>query len=399
MNQRGLVGILVLVVMIVVALGVLFLSSGKNPFSPSKVSAAEIIKRNVANFFKPGTIYHQKTKQYVNEGLLTYEIWEDTDSSRFFQKVMGIDSNEIWQGFDTEIQYEADFSEKKLKKDIYIYANPDEKGKKLGERVDLAKKFDELLNLGILEAKEGKLDNRQVYVVYDTRDNSDKAWDILTFDKETFALLQTEEYGEGGDKGASNIVTYEIQEALSRDEQSFYKFFTEPFVTLEGFRIYERHFKTSSGYVENEYVEVKDVKAGWKTYTNTMYSYAVKHPPHLVPEEQPVEEELAHTNFLDLLAKDFWNGFFVEVSKSSGFEAITEHRKWQISHMSSDGVIGEKRLEPEGRDRYGGIRLEYTIQNEGSAADVILTNGGYYYTLRGRSELLDQILPTFKFIP
>lgn len=120
--KKGLYKFGLLLILIIVGLALFFISSDKNPLSPSKVSAAEIIKRNITNFFKPDTIYHERTKQFLSDG----------------------------------------------------------------------------------------------------------------------------------------SITYEIQEALPRDEATFYKIFTEPFVTLEGFRIYERHFAVDGGgYVENEYTEVK----------------------------------------------------------------------------------------------------------------------------------------------
>lgn len=235
-----LLALLVIVVVVVNMAG----KKGKNFLRPSTVSAAEIIRRNLEKFIKPNTIYHQKTKQYLdgsNEPN-TYEIWEDQESERFYNEATYSDGRETVQGFNLEFRWDIDYSTKTIHKDIYVY-EPQSGPQPVGRRVDIAEQFDELIRNGILETKEGKLDDREVYVIYDTRASPEKYWDILTFDKNNFQILQTEKYG--ADRKLEELVIYETQEAIERTEESLAKFFTykDP---ENDFTLYQRKFYTST---------------------------------------------------------------------------------------------------------------------------------------------------------
>lgn len=238
--------VIFLLVLLVLIVGVVSIAGkkGKNFLRPSTVSAAEIIRRNLEKFIKPNTIYHQKTKQYLggNNEPNTYEIWEDQESERFYNEATYSDGRKTVQGFNLEFRWDIDYPTKTIHKDIYVYNN--QSGPQpVGKRVDIAEQFDELIRNGILETKEGKLDDREVYVIYDTRANPEKHWDILTFDKKNFQILQTEKYG--ADRKLEELITYEIQEAIERTEESLVKFFTykDP---GNDFSLYQKRFYTST---------------------------------------------------------------------------------------------------------------------------------------------------------
>ena len=229
--------------------------------SPAKVSASEIIQRSREVFLKSGVIYHQKTKQYIEGKLIaTYDLWEDMDTPMLRNHVIYHDTGrEIWQWFDLDIRWDADSQKKVIRKDIYVYDELNPKGQKLGSMVDLAARFDDLLNEGVLEAKEGKMDDKDVYVVYDTRENEEKYWDILTFDKNTFRLLKTEKYaGEGEERHASQIVEYEIIENRQRSEENIKKLFLTAPVNISDYKILSRYYYLNGGQNE-EYLSEKEL--------------------------------------------------------------------------------------------------------------------------------------------
>ncbi len=248
-----------LVILLMVVGGIYFFqkSTGMNVLRPAKVMAAEIIKRSKESFFKPGTIYHHQVKQYVEGATepIAYELWEDMDTQRFRNHVIypvSSGGEEVWQWFDLDIQWDVDVAAKTARKDIYRYQNQQERTEKKGESVDLPQQFDELISQGVLEAKEGKLDNRDVYVVYDTRTNQDKYWDMLTFDRKTFQLLRTEKYiGEGENRKLQTLVEYELQESLPKTDALIKQYFSDPPLSLDGFTIIERTFDTSQGYLDD----------------------------------------------------------------------------------------------------------------------------------------------------
>jgi hypothetical protein len=225
----------------------------KNFLKPSAVSAAEIIQRNLEKFIIPNTIYHQKTKQSLGGGNEPniYEIWEDQESERFYNEVTYSDGSKIVQGFNLEFRWDTDYATKTIHKDIYVY-EPQSGPQPIGTRVDIAEQFDELIRNGVLKTTEGKLDDREVYVIYDTRVSPEKYWDILTFDKNNFQILQTEKYGE--DNNIEELVIYEIQEAIERTEENLAKLFNyiEP---GDDFTLYQRNFYLNAPNQE-EYILV-----------------------------------------------------------------------------------------------------------------------------------------------
>lgn len=230
----------------------------KNLLRPSTISAAEIIRRNLEKFILPNTIYHQKTKQYLGESNdpNIYEIWEDQESDRFYNEATYADGRKITQGFDGELHFDIDFPTKTIHKDIYVYDNQSSP-EPVGKRLDIAEQFDELLRNGVLEAKEGTLEGQEVYVVYDTRQDPEKHWDVLTFDKKNFQLLQTEKYGT--DRKLEELVKYEIQEAVARTEANLANLFSYQDQGLD-FSLYQRKFYTSKPEQE-EYILIRGPQA------------------------------------------------------------------------------------------------------------------------------------------
>lgn len=241
-------------VLIVVLSATAFLFIGKQLVpSPKKALAAEILEKYVANFFQPNTIYHYKVNVYLSQASAptTYELWEDMDNDRFLNHVTYQDGKQTWEMFDLDIQWKISLEEKAVKKDIYIYSKPEERGKKHGQRVNTPEEFDELIKAGVLEAKEEKINGREVYIVRDTR-KEEKAWDTLTFDKYTFQLLQTERYGSE----VTEISKIETEESLPKNGQIAEELFSKLPIPIDEFTVYERHFDTSKGYVESDYIKV-----------------------------------------------------------------------------------------------------------------------------------------------
>jgi hypothetical protein len=249
--------VIFLLALLVLIVGVINIAGRKEKsfLRPSPVSATEIIRRNLEKFIKPNTIYHEKTKQRLggNNEFNTYEIWEDQESERFYNEATYSDGRKTVQGFNLEFHWDVDYSTKKIHKDIYVY-EPQSGPQPVGRRVDIAEQFDGLIRNGVLEAKEGILEGREVYVVYDTRTSPEKIWDVLTFDKQTFQILRTEKYG--ADKKLEELIAYEIQEAIERNETNLAKFFTyqDP---GNNFSLYQRKFYTSKPDQE-DYVLVSD---------------------------------------------------------------------------------------------------------------------------------------------
>jgi len=279
----------VMLIICILAIGVLvgnnFFNTKQTPIDilrPAKVSAAEIIERSREVFLKSGVIYHHKTTQYLEgKKVATYELWEDMDTPMFRNYVIYHDTNrENWQWFDLDVRWDADLQEKLIRKDIYVYDQLTPKDQKLGSMVDLSAVFDKLLLDGTLEAKEGKIDDLDVYVIYDTRESQDKYWDIITFDKQTFRLLKTEKYsGEGDQRYASHIVEYEIIENLERSKENIKKLFLTTPVNLNDFKIFTRYYYINSGSNE-EYIP--DYKL--KPYPNS----ETFDNPGILEEEEPV---------------------------------------------------------------------------------------------------------------
>lgn len=255
--------LIVCILFVGIILGYNFLNTKQTPLDllrPAQVSASEIIERSREVFLKSGVIYHQKTKQYLEGKLIaTYDLWEDMDTPMLNNHVIYHDTGrEVWQWFDLDIRWDADSQEKVIRKDIYVYDELNPRGQKPGSMVDLAARFDTLLNEGVLEAKEGKMDDLDVYVIYDTRENEEKFWDILTFDRQTFRLLKTEKYtGEGEDRHASQIVEYEIIENLERSEENIKKLFLTTPVNLSDFKILSRYYYLNGGQSEEYLPEDK----------------------------------------------------------------------------------------------------------------------------------------------
>lgn len=278
---------------IAIFIGTVFVS--KNLFKPKMVSAVEIIKRNVTKFLLPNTIYHEKTKMYQGGGdiPIVYEFWKDQESSRFYNEVIYQDGGRVVQGFNQEFWFEIDYKNKTIRKDIYIYEKG-ESSQPLAEMVDIAKKFDELIKNGILEAKEEKLGERDVYVVYDRRTTEDKYWDILTFDKRTFQLLKTEKYGE--DKSLETLVEYEIQEAIERTPENLQRIFSYKDPGAEGFILYQRNFYPNREEQEDYVIITGSPSAIGVTPTPTLLPLELSPTeilvsPSATPQNENLEEE------------------------------------------------------------------------------------------------------------
>jgi hypothetical protein len=238
--------VLILAVGILLALN--FFNSRKTPLDlllPVKVSAQEIIQRSREVFLKPGFIYHQKSTQYLEgKKTVTYDLWEDMDTPMLRNHVIYHDTGrEIWQWFDQDARYDADSQEKVIRKDIYIYDELNPRGQKLGNMADLAARFDELLTEGTLTAKEGKMNEKDVYVIYDERNSDEKYWDILMFDKITFRLIRTEKYtGQGQERHASQIVEYETIENLKRTDENINNLFLTSPVLISDYKVISRNY-------------------------------------------------------------------------------------------------------------------------------------------------------------
>lgn len=226
--------------------------SALNLFQAAPVSAAEIIKRNIERYLMNGTIYHEKTR-YVSfdtngnaTGTITYNLWQDTLSDRFYNEVIYPD-RQVVQSFDLDSRYSADSAERKVYQEKYIYHDDYNKKTVHGTRVDLAEKFDQLLKQNSLTVEETIREGRSVYVIRDTRDSLDKFWDMLYFDKETFKLLETQKLKDGK---LETQVIYETQEALPRTADNLTTLFT--FRPQSDYEVELRYFDTQKGYMDKD---------------------------------------------------------------------------------------------------------------------------------------------------
>jgi len=295
---------MIIALILVVGFGSIFLKNyfGRDFLRPSKVMAAEIVKKSLESFFRKETIYHQITKQFLEDKTepIVYEIWEDNDTPRFLNhvtypaSVYPPDGQESWQGFFIETKgsywWEIGINEKIVRRENYIYNKEEDRWQKLGGSVDVPKVFNELIENGVLEAKEGRLDKREVYVVYDTRTDPDKYWDILTFDKNTFQLLRTEKYeGEGDKRKLTSLVEYELQEAVPATPDNIDKFFKGYPIETKDFKYLQRDFYVNEGGAKEDFKEITsetpfvstpspDETANWETYKNTQLGYQIKYP-------------------------------------------------------------------------------------------------------------------------
>lgn len=237
---------------IVILFFALFLVGQKgipNVFKPKIVYAADVIKRNVADFFKPNTIYHQRTKQYINDGdPTTYELWQDMDNDSFKNHSIypeSLGGYENWQVYDLNVRWNIDVKNRLVTQENIQYNDPGQKYVKRGTQVDLASKFNDLVEKGQLELTEGKLGGKDVYIIKDTRTSYDKVWDLLYFDKDSFRLLRTEitttaNAGTDAGKQSKQVVDYEIQESLEKNSQIARDTFTILPISIEGFNVNQK---------------------------------------------------------------------------------------------------------------------------------------------------------------
>jgi len=142
-----------------------------------------------------------------------------------------------------------------------------------------------------------------------------------------------------------------------------------------------------------------DETADWKTYANTKYGYTVKYPSQLVLKEETSDVLLLLTYFDNPQNSQDRDRFFIEVDKTK-LEIAVEQRKSKIV-----GHVAEK-IENESKiiiGDYVGVKLEYQALSTQSSApegftSIIISNGEYVFTLDANSELMELILPTFKFL-
>jgi hypothetical protein len=145
--------------------------------------------------------------------------------------------------------------------------------------------------------------------------------------------------------------------------------------------------------------EEGDETARWKSYKNTKYGYTVEYPSQLTPQEQTSDIFLLQTNFFESHPYDYFTGLIIEVRPLSKIEEEINYRKWRVVGHLTDRIESESKIKKDG---YDGVKLEYVILTEKNTAKdftiIIFNNGKYIYTLESNSELMGQVLPTFKFL-
>ena len=243
--------------------GYFFAVKGKgNPFVPTVVHAADIIRKNLESHMKVGTIYHVVYTHDIydngEQASATYDLWEDYGTTaRFKQDIIYPDGSHGQQGFDLDIRWDTDFATKTVKRDIYIYPSGAQKEALMGQRTDIATDMKAMVDAGTVTAVPGKLDTKDVYIVTNTDDHVGSGWDVLTFDRETFALLRVE---ENGDSGTRQTITYDLQESIERTSERLQDVFG--FVSPgSDFKVLDRRFDTSKGYLDDDYYEVSTASA------------------------------------------------------------------------------------------------------------------------------------------
>lgn len=248
-------GLVVIVCAILIVIG---MQSQKNPFTPQTVSAAEIIQVFLQSHFIPNTVLHRQMYQFEgnksdyqpNTGRY-FDIWQDQNSDRFFQKVIVPGQPTEYQGNNADFVYHVRTQENM----IMLYPNqypPEEREQKHGQETDIPDQLNQLLAEKTLQAYLGIDQNRQAYIIHDTRDSIEKLWDTYYFDAQSKHLLAVEKESDG----FFVRVDFVTLESLERNPDVMNIFsFPPQDVDLSTFTIQKQTTNPNTG--EYEYVEVK----------------------------------------------------------------------------------------------------------------------------------------------
>lgn len=135
-----------------------------------------------------------------------------------------------------------------------------------------------------------------------------------------------------------------------------------------------------------------DPTANWKTYTNTKFGYSIQYPPALTPLETTGDIYLHQVEFKGP-EETYLSGIIVEVRNFTNLEEEVSYRKWQVVGHITDKLDSEIPISISG---LSGKRLNY-FSGQKQFSTIIVPYQKLVYTVEAESNLLDQILSTFKF--
>ena len=138
---------------------------------------------------------------------------------------------------------------------------------------------------------------------------------------------------------------------------------------------------------------IADPTANWKTYTNTKFGYSIKYPLILTPLETTADIYL-HQIAFESPEKAYLSGVIVEVRNLTNLADEVSYRTWRIVGHIADKLDSEIPISIFG---LSGKRLNYT-SGQKQFSTIIIPYQKLVYSIEAESNLLDQILSTFKFV-
>ena len=137
--------------------------------------------------------------------------------------------------------------------------------------------------------------------------------------------------------------------------------------------------------------------SNWQIYRNNEFGFEVKYPDSFVVNEKLGGIDYGYTTqfrFEDpLKPPSFFNGFTIETKTARAADI-----KFKMIGHVVDEIKRETEIKGEG---YQGTKLEYDISTSGTSipfTTAILNDGEFSYTITSSSDLVNQILSTFRFV-
>ncbi len=133
--------------------------------------------------------------------------------------------------------------------------------------------------------------------------------------------------------------------------------------------------------------------ANWKTYTNTKFGYSIKYPPTLTPLESTSDIYLHQATF-NGPEKSYLSGIIIEVRNLTNLEDEISYRTWRVVGHITDKLDSEI---PILVSSTLSKRLNYSYGQK-QFGTIVIPYQKLVYSIEAESNLLDQILSTFKFV-
>ncbi len=134
----------------------------------------------------------------------------------------------------------------------------------------------------------------------------------------------------------------------------------------------------------------------WKTYRSEEWGFEMKYPPHLIPTETTSHGYIRGFYFKNELSALVYMDISIDIGNTTLPQAVGQIKTSLVGHVIDD-IKNESQVVT--KNGYTGIKLEYEIPpNSDSYSVVILHNREHSFTITARSNYINQILSTFKFL-